>query len=115
MEQIKRANLAFHFAERLKSNFLIVFSMVNLEDDKLESGREMLQAALYALRREINIAKRYISSRELELAEMKVVEAEGNLRLSEYEEARKNLSEGLSHVTTVCGNSIKILREKDLL
>lgn len=115
MEEIKRANLAFHFAERLKSNFLITFAMTNLENNKLEKGKEMLQAALYALRGEINIAKRYISSRELELAEMKVVEAEGNLRLSLYEEFRKNLSEGLSHITTIGGNSIKVLREKDLL
>lgn len=115
MGELKKANREFHYAERLKSNFLIISAMVMLEDDKIESGKEMLQAALHALRGEIAIAKRYVSSRELELAEACVIEAEGNLRLSMYEEVRKNLSKGLSWITTIGGRSLKILKEKDFL
>ena len=113
--EIKMANLAFYFAERLKSNFLIVSAIMGLEDDEPESGKETLQAVLRALRGEISIAKRYIDSRELELAEAKVMEAEGNLRLSTYDEVRKKLSKGLSHITTMDDKPLKILKEKDLV
>jgi len=115
MEDIRKINLAFHYSERLKSNFLIVGRMFILEKDKLESGKELLATALQGIRGEINIAKRHFNLGELELAELKVREAEGNLKISRYEEAKENLSEGLSHITTLSNRYIESLKEKDLI
>jgi hypothetical protein len=115
MENLKRANLAFHFAERLKSNFLIISSMIAQEDDKLEKGKDVLQVALHALEGEINIAMKYLDSKKLELAKAEIVEAKENLRLSAYGEVRKNLSKGLSYIVTICNSSLKPLKERNLI
>jgi hypothetical protein len=114
---MKQANLSFHYAERVKSNiFLASGALDGLERAReQEGGREVAVGVFSALRGEINIAKRFLPPREMDLIEEKIVEAEGQIMLQDYEKARLRLSEALSQVTTLCGRYIVVLMEGDLI
>jgi hypothetical protein len=115
----KDVNIAFHYSERLKSNFLVVARglerLPRLKGSELEGGKEILRGIFDGLRSEISIAKGHIPLRELDLAGMKLMEAEGNIELREYEKARLNLAEALSHVTTLSSKYMGMLKEENLI
>jgi len=116
---MKDANLAFHYSERLKSNFLLVMRAVtgmdNLLGQRLEGAKGVMKGIFSGLLGEISIARKYLPESQLDSIENKVLEAEGNMGLYGVEEVLNSLAEGLSQVTTLCNRYINLLKEKDLI
>jgi hypothetical protein len=116
---MKNANLAFHYSERLKSNFLLVMRAVTGMDDllgqRLEGAKGVMKSIFSGLLGEISIARKYLPESQLDFIENKVLEAEVNMGLCRVEEVLNSLAEGLSQVTTLCNRYINLLRQKDLI
>ena len=116
---IKGANIGFHHSERLKSNFLLVAqaldSLSGLHSQELDGAKSVLMALFAGLLTEIRIAEGQIPSAELAQSELKVVEAEENVELGDYDKAREKLGEGLSQITTLSQGYIEPLLAADLL
>lgn len=116
---MRQENLGFHYAERLKSNFMLLARgldrLSQLKGEELKGGKEVLKGVFDGLRIELNIARGFVPAEELGSAEMKVIEAEGNVELGDYEKARMNLAEGISQATTLAAKYIDVLKEKGLI
>ena len=110
MMDTKEATLRFYYSERLKSNILLVEKglekLSKLKGDELQGGKEVLRGVFEGLKTEIGISRRYLSSKELDLAETSLMEAEGNIELHDYEKARACLARGLSQITTISAKYI---------
>jgi hypothetical protein len=48
-------------------------------------------------------------------ADVKVEKAMERVRLDEYSEATRRISEAISHITTIGGRAMQILKQRDLL
>ncbi len=116
---IREANVGFHHAERLKSNFLLVAqaldSLSGLRGQELDGARGVLKALFAGLLTEIRIAEAQTASGELAHAELMVVQAEESLELGNHDEAGERLGEGLAQVTTLSQQYIEPLLAADLL
>ena len=116
---LKQANLAFHYAERLKSNLLILARALNmmpgLREGELEGGKAVIRGAFAGLRTELGIAKRHLASVELEVAEQKLAEAERRIEFKDCEAALSSLAGAVSKVTTLSARYIDMLEREDLI
>lgn len=100
------ANIAFRYSERLKSNLFLLESALRrleaLKGERRSGGKEVAQAVFGAMRNELNIARPYLPSEEVNRIEGKLLELGGNMALDEYSKARGNFAQILSLVTTLC-------------
>jgi len=115
----KEANLAFHNAERLKSNLFLVSAVLDrlatLTPVRFEGGREVSKGVFDALRTELNIVRRYIEPAETEAIESKLSEVEAQIETHDYEKAREYLAQAFSQVTSVSSKHVGLLMEEDLI
>ena len=115
----KEANLRFLYAERLKSNLLVVSRALErvggLKGEGLAGGREVCRGAFAGLRNEVSLAAHYFAAQELQPLEIKLREAEGNMELGECEKALRCLGQGLSEVTNLSLKYIRVLKEWDMV
>lgn len=115
----KQANLCFHHSERLKSNLFLVSGaldrLTTLKAERLEGGKEVTKGVFDALRNELNMAKQYFASAEINSIEKELFEVEAEMELHEYAKAREHLAKTFSHVTTLSDRYIRVLIDEDLI
>ena len=115
----KRANLAFHHAERLKSNLFLVSAaldrLATLKAERFEGGKEVSKGVFEALRTELNIVRRYIEPAETNAIERELSGVEAEIEIHDYEKAREHLAQTFSQVTTVSNKHIGLLMDEDLI
>lgn len=115
----REANLAFHHAERLKSNIFLLTaalsSIAGLKGDQLEGAKEVTRGIFAALNTELRLAKGYLSVAEVEPIEQKLAEAQGNLELNEHQQALQSLAEAVSRVTTASARYCDELEREGLI
>ena len=70
---------------------------------------------LGAMHQELNIARRYLPAGEFNNIEKKLMQAEGEVNLRDYDKARASLAEAMTHVTTVGDRSMSVLRDAGLI
>lgn len=115
----KKANLAFHHAERLKSNLFLVSAILDrlatFAGEKFEGGKEVSQGLFDALRTELNIIRRYIEPAETDAIESKLSEVEAEIEAHDYGKAREYLAQAFSQVTSISSKHVRLLMEEDLI
>ena len=115
----RKTILVYQYAERIKSELIIasglVAKMLTLRGDERKGAEEMMHSYLEALAREIKIAQNTEKSVNFVGAEKKVMEASGRLRLSEYSEMNRCISEALSFITTSCQAAMEALAQEQLI
>jgi flagellin-specific chaperone FliS len=119
LSEIRKAILVFHYAEKIKSNLIITFSLLNvLEEmrDKEISGAEKLLVAYFnALIREVNIATNASEVQGFQDVSVKLDEAVEQTRQHNYANVMKLVSEAISITTTNGNKAAETLKEKDLI
>ena len=115
----RKTILVYQYAERIKSELIIasdlLAKMLILRGEERIGAEKMMGSYLEALAREIKIAQNIEKSVNFVGAEKKVVEATGRLRLSEYSEINKCISEALSLITTSCQAAMAALEKEHLI
>lgn len=105
---------SFRYADRLKSNLLLVIDAVDelskLRGIEQEGGRKLTKRLLERLRNELNIASNYLPVRESSLIRNKLMEAEGNAMLCNYSKASQNLAEAMVQITTLANRFMNTLK-----
>jgi len=86
-----------------------------LKGDEFAGGKKILLSFLEALLGEINLANNILKQQNLSEAGVKVEKTMEKVRLDEYSEATRRVSEAISHITTIGGRAMQILKQRDLL
>ena len=115
----RKTILVYQYAERIKSELIIaselLAEMLTLRSEERTGAEKMMHSYLEALTREIKIAQNIEKSVNFVGAEKKVIEATGRLRLSEYSEMNRCISEALSFITTSCQAAMEALEQEQLI
>ena len=115
----RKTILVYQYAERIKSELIIaselLAKMLTLRSEERTGAEKMMHSYLEALTREIKIAQNIEKSVNFVGAEKKVMEATGRLRLSEYSEMNRCISEALSFITTSCQAAMEALEQEQLI
>ena len=119
LSEIKKAIVVFHYAEKIKSNLILTFSLLDVLDgmrDEEISGAEKLLAAYFnALIREVNIAANASEVQGFQDVSAKLDEAVEQTKQHNYANAMKLVSEAISITTTNGNKAAETLKEKDLI
>jgi hypothetical protein len=115
----RKTILVYQYSERIKSELIIasdlLAKMLTLRGGERVGAEEMMSSYLEALAREIRIAQNIEKSVNFVGAEKRVMEAMGKLRLSEYSEINRCISEALSLITTSCQAAMEALGKERLI
>jgi hypothetical protein len=114
------AILDFQYSEKMKSGLIIGTGLLEqlaiLKDEAEHSGgKKVLIGYLEALLRELRIAQNVIGLDHYVDLQRKLMEIIGRVQMSQFEEARRSFSEGISLATTSCQASMNFLMEKKLV
>jgi len=116
---IRRAILVFMYSERIKSELLIASNllakMFTLENEERNGAEKMMTSYLETLTGEIRIAQNIEKSINFIGAERKIMEAIGKMKLSQYEDINRCISEALSFITTSSQASMEALEKEGLV
>ncbi len=116
---VRRAIICFQFAERIKSELIIAAKLLEevsgLRGDELSGAEKIMLSFLKALSGETQIAQNVLGLQDFKEAGMKVTEAAERIRLHEYSEATRRISEAISFITTSAQHAMQALKEKRLL
>ena len=116
---VREAVICFQFSERIKSELIIASRLLGeingLKGDEFAGGKKILLSFLEALLGEINLANNILKQQNLSEAGVKVEKTMEKVRLDEYSEATRRVSEAISHITTIGGRAMQILKQRDLL
>ncbi|MEM2925055.1 MAG: hypothetical protein QXJ68_05140 [Methanocellales archaeon] len=117
--ELKQALKEFQYAERLKSELIIGFKLLErlegLNPEHIPGGEKILTAFLEALLTEIRIAHNATNLKNFAEADKKIMQALGRISLRDYYEAERCISEALTFITSACHGSLQILVDKDLI
>jgi len=115
----RKAILVYQYSERIKSELLIasalVSKMVTLEGKELNGAEILMTSFLESLVGEIRIAQHIEKSMNFIGAEKKIMEAIGKMKLLQYSEINRCISEALSLITTSCQGAMKVLINEHLI
>lgn len=115
----RKAVICFQFTERIKSELIITANLLGeigeLKGDELVGAEKLMFSLLRALEGEIRIAHNVLRMRNFEEAAKKVAEVAEKVRLHEYLEAIRRVSEAISLITTGGQQATQVLKEKGLL
>jgi len=119
LPEIKRAIIIFHYAEKIKSNLILTFSLLEvlntMKDEEMVGAEKLLVAYLNALIREVNIAANASEVQGFQDVSAKLDEAVEQTRQHNYANAMKLVSEAISITTTNGNKAAETLKEKDLI
>jgi hypothetical protein len=110
----------FQYSEKMKAGLIIGVNLLEQllpirdEGERL-GGRKVLIWYLEALLRELRIAQNVVGLDHYVDLERKLMEIIGRIQMSQFEEAQRSFSEGISLATTSCQASMSLLLEKKLL
>ena len=119
LSEIKKAIVVFHYAEKIKSNLILTFSLLEvlntMKDEEMVGAEKLLVAYLNALIREANIAANASEVQGFQDVSAKLDEAIEQTRQHNYANAMKLVSEAISITTTNGNKAAETLKEKDLI
>jgi hypothetical protein len=117
--EIGKAIVGFQYVERVKSELIIASKMLDrlteLSGEELNGAFKIYSFFLEALEGEINIAHNVLGMKEFENAGSKVREASEKMRLNQYEEAMRLISEAISYVASSGQWAMQTLKNQNLL
>ncbi len=115
----RKTILVYQYAERIKSELIIaselLAKMLALRGEERTGAEKMMHAYLEATVREIKMAQNIEKSVNFVGAEKRIEEAMGRLKLTEYSEIKRCISEALSFITTSCQAAMEALEKEQLL
>lgn len=120
MMNTREAIYHFQYSEKLKSGLIIGINLLGQlltlknEEEQL-GGRRVLVWYLESLLRELRIAQNVVGLDHYADLERKLMEIIGRIQMSQFEEAQRSFSEGISLATTSCQASMSLLLENKLL
>jgi len=119
LSEIKKAIVVFHYAEKIKSNLILTFSLLDvldgMRDEEISGAEKLLVAYFNALIREVNIAANASEVQGFQDVNAKLDEAVEQTRQHNYANAMKLVSEAISITTTNGNKAAETLKEKDLI
>jgi len=119
LSEIKKAIVVFHYAEKIKSNLILAFSLLDvldgMRDEEISGAEKLLVAYFNALIREVNIAANASEVQGFQDVSAKLDEAVEQTRQHNYANAMKLVSEAISITTTNGNKAAETLKEKDLI
>jgi len=119
LSEIKKAIVVFHYAEKIKSNLILAFSLLDvldgMRDEEISGAEKLLVAYFNALIREVNIAANASEVQGFQDVNAKLDEAVEQTRQHNYANAMKLVSEAISITTTNGNKAAETLKEKDLI
>lgn len=110
----------FQYSEKMKSGLIIGTNLLDQllvvkNEGERSGGRKVLIWYLEALLRELRVAQNVVGSDHYVELERKLMEIIGRVQMSQFEEAGRSFSEGISLATTSCQSSMSFLLEKKVL
>ena len=120
MMDTREAIFDFQYSEKMKSGLIIGINLLEqlltLKNEGEHLGaKKVLIGYLEALLRELRIAQNVVGLDHYTNLERKLMEIIGRVQMSQFEEAQRSFSEGISLATTSCQTSMSLLLEKKLL
>ena len=119
LSEIKKAIVVFHYAEKIKSNLILTFSLLDvldgMRDEEISGAEKLLVAYFNALIREVNIAANASEIQGFQDVSAKLDEAVEQTRQHNYANVMKLVSEAISITTTNGNKAAETLKEKDLI
>ena len=119
LSEIKKAIVIFHCAEKIKSNLILTFSLLEvldgMRDEEISGAEKLLVAYFNALIREVNIAANVSEVQGFQDVSAKLDETVKQTRQHNYGDAMKLISEAISITTTNGNKAAETLKEKDLI
>jgi flagellin-specific chaperone FliS len=119
LSEIKKAIVVFHYAEKIKSNLILTFSLLDvldgMRDEEISGAEKLLVAYFNALIREVNIAANASEVQGFQDVSAKLDEAVEQTKQHNYANAMKLVSEAISITTTNGNKAAETLKEKDLI
>ncbi len=107
------------YSERIKSELIIasevLAKMLTLKGEQRKGAEQLMTTYLEALVGEIRIAQGIEKSLNLIGAEKKIMEAIGKMKLSEFSEINRCISDSLSFITTSSQKAMEVLEDEHLL
>lgn len=118
--ETREAILDFQYSEKMKSGLIIGTGLLDQltslrNDEELSGGKKVLIWYLEGLLRELRIAENVLGLSHYVDLERKLMELIGRIQVSQFQEAQRSFSEGISLATTSCQTSMNSLMEKGLV
>lgn len=117
--EVRQALKEFQYAERLKSELIIGFKMLErlegLNPEHFAGGEKILTTFFEALLTEIRIAHNATNLKNFAEADKKMMQAIGRINLHDYSEAERCISEALTAITSACHGSMQVLVDRDMI
>jgi uncharacterized protein YunC (DUF1805 family) len=117
--ETKKAIIIFHYAEKIKSNLILTFSLLevlnSMKDEEIVGAEKLLVAYFNALIQEVNIAANASGVQGFKDVNAKLEEATTQMKQHDYGETMKLVSEAISIATTSGNKAAETLKEKDLI
>jgi hypothetical protein len=119
LSEIKKAIVVFYYAEKIKSNLILTFSLLDvldgMRDEEISGAEKLLVAYFNALIQEINVAVNVSGVQGFKDVSAKLDEAVEQTRQHDYANVMKLVSEAISITTTNGNKAAETLKEKDLI
>jgi len=120
MTSTREAIFDFQYSEKMKSGFIIGSNLLDhlltfKEEGEQMGGKKMLMMYLEGLLRELRLVRNVVGFDHYGELERKLMETIGRIQMSQFEEAQRSFSEGISLATTSCQASMNILLEMKLV
>ena len=119
LSEIKKAIVVFHYAEKIKSNLILTFSLLDvldgMRDEEISGAEKLLVAYFNALIREVNIAANASEIQGFQDVSAKLDEVVEQTRQHNYANVMKLVSEAISITTTNGNKAAETLKEKGLI
>ncbi|MEM3627931.1 MAG: hypothetical protein QXJ11_06575 [Candidatus Bathyarchaeia archaeon] len=117
--EVKRALTVFHYAEKIKSNLILVAKLLealeNMKQEEVAGAEKIFVAYLSAFISEVNIAANASGVKQFTDVGAKLDEAVEQTLRHNYSAAMKQVSEAMSITTTSGSAAAEILKEKNLI
>ena len=116
----RKAILDFQYSEKMKSGLIIGAGLLELlsslkSSEELSGGKKVLIVYLEALLRELRVAENVLGPGHYVDLGRKLMEIIGRVQMSQFQDAQRSFSEGISFATTSCQKSMNFLMEKKLV
>jgi hypothetical protein len=119
LSDIRKVVVAFHYAEKIKSNLIIATNLLGalsgMNDSEIVGAEKLLTVYFDSLTTEVNIAANASGVQKFEDVRRKLEEAVRLLKEHNYSEPVKSVAEAMSITTTAANEAAETLSKKGLI
>ena len=119
LSETKKAIVVFHYAEKIKSDLILTFSLLDvldgMRDEEISGAEKLLVAYFNALIREVNIAANASGVQGFQDVSAKLDDAVEQIKQHNYANVLKLVSDAISVTTTNGNKAAETLKEKGLI